>query len=137
MKPVMQEFEHNPLEGKYGDCQRACVASLLELPIESVPHLYDAEDGAKMYAMWADWYKANGVQSVSFGFDQIPLEFMKSVNPNIHYILGGVNRDGIGHSVIAYNDEVVHDPSPVLTSDIQDWSHYWIEILSLPLERKR
>ena len=33
MRPVDQEFTHRPEVGQHGDCQRAVIASLLELPI--------------------------------------------------------------------------------------------------------
>lgn len=38
MKPVRQLYRHDPANGVYGDCWRACIASVLELPIEDVPH---------------------------------------------------------------------------------------------------
>ena len=38
MTPVKQEFVHDPSNGVYGDCQRAVIASLLDLPLSEVPH---------------------------------------------------------------------------------------------------
>jgi len=43
VKPVKQTIIHNPDNGMYGDCFRACVASLLEKPIEKVPHFCNRE----------------------------------------------------------------------------------------------
>jgi len=42
MKPQEQQYSHNPDAGVFGDCFRASIASILELPIDDVPHfLYD------------------------------------------------------------------------------------------------
>ena len=50
MKPVDQEFVHRPDIGQHGDCQRAVIASLLELPITEVPHfLQDAQGDSVLY----------------------------------------------------------------------------------------
>lgn len=38
MTPVDQTILHDPDAGLYGDCQRAVIASLLDLPIDSVPN---------------------------------------------------------------------------------------------------
>lgn len=46
MSPVMQTIL--PGEGAVGDCFRACVASIMELPIESVPHFCEK-------ANWQEW----------------------------------------------------------------------------------
>jgi hypothetical protein len=40
MKPIDQEFMHDPEKGIIGDCFRACIASILELDINEVPHFY-------------------------------------------------------------------------------------------------
>jgi hypothetical protein len=45
MKPVDQEFVHRPDIGQHGDCQRAVIASLLELPITEVPHFLQDANG--------------------------------------------------------------------------------------------
>lgn len=44
MTPQEQEFPHDPENGIFGDCFRASLASLLDLPIIGVPHfLYDGD----------------------------------------------------------------------------------------------
>ncbi len=40
MTPLTQRYLHNPPE-TYGDCYRACIASLLDLGLDDVPHFYD------------------------------------------------------------------------------------------------
>ncbi len=50
MTPQNQEFTRKPEIGQYGDCQRAVIASLLDLPISSVPHfLQEAKGDPAMY----------------------------------------------------------------------------------------
>ncbi len=43
MIPLMQRNHHDPANGIYGDCHRAAIASLLELPMDDVPHFCDAD----------------------------------------------------------------------------------------------
>jgi len=45
VKPADQEFLHLPEIGQHGDCQRAVIASLLDLPIAEVPHFLQLANG--------------------------------------------------------------------------------------------
>jgi hypothetical protein len=49
MMPVEMIVDHCPEEGRYGDCFRACVASLMELPAEAVPHFCDGNPGWEVF----------------------------------------------------------------------------------------
>ena len=127
MKPVDQA-----LFGKdYGDCQRACVASLLEFPIEAVPHFRYFADN-----VW-------GVVYVNFlwnvGFDYFGTIEAKDNTPDKQYsvdscFIGSVaskNYTDRTHAVIiGEHGLVLHDPNPkkqyqgvnvIETGELQNW----------------
>lgn len=116
MIPIKQTIKHDPENKQYGDCHRACIASILEIPIEKVPHfLYDGnDDGEIFFQRTRDYLKQFGLMEVSFGFRaelKPVLEMMKILNPGIHYMLGCKSKKGYGHSVVCCNDQIVHDPT--------------------------
>ena len=53
-----QTVKHDPENGLYGDCYRACVACLLNLEVDQVPHFYhdgcNSEIGDKRCREWLE-----------------------------------------------------------------------------------
>ena len=92
---------------KRGDCESACLASLLELPLSEVPNFHDSkEDFDKAQS---NWLKAQGYFIVWITANKELEEILE-----MYYILVGTsprNQDKL-HSVIAHQDKVVHDPHP-------------------------
>ena len=96
-----------------GNCWAACIASLLELPIEEVPNVevffdhetfwYDAmvtfldlkgysfKDSSNVFAM--------GLEIENYEHDKF-------------YLVAGKSVRGVAHSVIYQNGKMVHDPHP-------------------------
>ena len=110
MKRVYQNVPHNPPDS-YGDCHRCCLASILELPASRVPHfLADGDPNEEFNERIRKWLHDRGVPYFTIPFEGgSPLEFMAMQNPGVFYILGGKSPLG-NHSVVALNDQIVHDP---------------------------
>lgn len=117
MIPVKQQFRHFPEYGLWGDCHRACIASILELPLEEVPHFCDG--GKKVEG--ADcpvrpWLAERGMFQVSqpydgkFPIDQL-LQDLNIIYPEMFFILGCASKSGTGHSLVAGEGRILHDPS--------------------------
>lgn len=114
MTPQDQEFFSCPEKGQYGDCQRAVIATLLDLPISSVPHfLQEANNEAE--AFW------EGIQTFcaahGFAYLEIPaitgLGFWGLDDLPYHVISGPSPRgNGLYHSVVGRGRTVVFDPHP-------------------------
>jgi len=111
MKPVMQTITVDQITGYWdfvkrsvpGNCFQACVASIMEMPIEAVPHFM-------LFDPWVDafyaWMKQMGYQ-VDFTVDA------DEVPKDTFYILSGRSpRGNFDHAVVAFNGETVHDPHP-------------------------
>jgi hypothetical protein len=116
MIPVHCIVKHNVDAGTFGDCVRACIASLLELPAEDVPHFYhDDCDGETGNARISEWLAGRGLVpfwSAFPGSDPLDavLQHMNAINPNVHYMLYG--NTGFGdHVVVCQGGKIVHDPA--------------------------
>lgn len=95
----------------FGNCFEACVASLLELPLDAIPPLGCGDAGKlqeflKTFGLCPIWIRVSGLDSAWVGY-----------SPD-HGILTGVSPRGVGrhHAVVArpsgYGFEIVHDPHP-------------------------
>ncbi len=116
---------------KYGDCMRACVASILEVPIESIPNFM--EDGPDRFEKAIrDWTKEQDFLLV----DTICEKAVESVFPDCYMIAMGKspNIDG-NHAVVYYNGKMVHDPSPYKKGIIGAPILYTIFVMKNPKRR--
>jgi len=118
MRPVYQQEQHDPVKDIWGDCHRAALASVLNLPLNDVPHF--CKGGAPD---WRDreraWLASRGLLPVLLaipGADQgEALRYASAVNPapGQHFILSGTSAvDGLNHSVVCLGERVAHDPDP-------------------------
>lgn len=95
--------------GGKGNCQSACIAMMLGLPLADVPDfaaLY--EDAADYRREMRDWFAMRGLQILTFGAAQDTPQI-----PVCGYcIVGGKTPRGLPHAVIFRNGEIWHDPHP-------------------------
>lgn len=123
----------------YGDCYAACIASIFELPIESLPHLPEGDEGDAIIRaqypdakegeyltikdlrnsfwsdMWAKWRTVNNLISV-----RIPYTAITKWDRNAFacwHILSGISpRDKeegqMLHSVVGKQARIWFDPHP-------------------------
>lgn len=113
IKRQKQAFLHKPEEGVFGDCYRTCIAILLGVDRDCVPHFYATEDGQQSDQA-REWLMERGYQLTQFAFQTEPsevLNVMHVVNPLTPYMLCGFSATGCNHCVIALGDEIVCDPS--------------------------
>lgn len=136
MTPVKQEFTHKPEIGQQGDCQRAVIASLLDLPLQSVPHFLGESidpDGsvnaAKYWDLLQDFLGKRGYaylvthRTVITGLYGLQ-------NDIYHEIAGQSPRDPeVTHAVVGKNGQIFFDPHPDnqgLAGDPNEWQHSYI-----------
>lgn len=106
MIPVQQT-----VTGPRGNCFSACLASLLEIPIESVP-FFLSEIGDRTRFDWAarldGWLGNFGLYALHFS--TIPSS--PSVMPAVLHIMTGISPRGRPHAVIGKGHHIVWDPHP-------------------------
>lgn len=125
MTPVDQEFLHAPEQGQQGDCMRAVIAALLDLPLAGVPHFaqLDADGKGNFWIMLAEFCRSHG-----FAFLIAPPGIKWAEDAIYHGIGGPSPRDGY-HAVVGRNGHVHHDPHPSragLGGDPSEWQHYYL-----------
>jgi len=136
MTPHKQLLRHNPAAGQIGDCWRTCIACLLDLAPDQVPHFVEPhlDDGPAATAFARRWLASRGFGLIQFAYTgalQGILDAQAAVNPDTYFLLGGMSRSGVLHSVIARNDAIEWDPHPddvgVIGPDPNGL--YWLEFL--------
>jgi hypothetical protein len=97
--------------GERGNCLSACVASLLEIPIEWVPDFTRELSGPvtpqplKLNA----WLNSVGLEALYYETD---IMHPNHGCPDGYYIMTGWSPRGRPHVVIASGKTIVHDPHP-------------------------
>ena len=123
MTPVnMRILYHTPKEGIIGDCFRCCIASLLDLYADQVPHFcdYDWKDtSGRWFTDLNKWLAPRGLSYIEMpvadgGSDSVA-KWLSAVIPfgfDAYHILGGKSPRGFDHAVVARNGAIIHDPHP-------------------------
>jgi hypothetical protein len=128
MKPVNQSIFHDPSNNSFGDCYRACIASILELNIEDVPHFMLEHDWRKRIRNILLFLKKYNYTLYSVdGLTDYTLE-----GENEYFIVSGNSprNKNNKHAVVGYKGKIVHDPHPDKTNiDTYDYSEIFLFIL--------
>lgn len=128
MRPVFQTITTlDPEKKLWGDCLRACIASLFEFDIEHVPHFCDEflyPEG--FYPALQEWLARRDFTYINFPVPAGELEGFKkqlrAMNIAAFHLLGGRNG-GNNHIVVAQFGDIVHDPWPKLDSPFRGVLH--------------
>lgn len=105
MTPVTQT-----ITGDKGNCLQAAVASILDKPLEEVPHFicYGESWFIALILFMRDFgYEYHGIADGSLLTDP---KFNKGIGG---YVIGsGMSPRGFSHAVVCKDGEIVHDPHP-------------------------
>lgn len=126
----------------YGDCVRACIASVLETHPSLIPHFFENNPDPDEAWKRIDHYLKRNHQLASFfvhvGNDVNGMKgFMTTIatsNPDTYYILFGTSRTQ-PHCVVCLNDKIVHDPSGAGIFGPGD-GHVWTAVLFISSKLK-
>lgn len=127
MTPRDQEFMRTP--DQPGDCQRAVIASLLDLPLSEVPHFLAESDHTAFgfYSLIEDFLDACGFE---MAWNATPIYHLRTGQDVYHQISGPSPRgEGVWHAVVGLNGSIVHDPHPSragLLGDSKHWKHSFL-----------
>jgi hypothetical protein len=109
MKPVDQQVLHDAEHGIRGDCFRACLASILELPPESVPMAFNPNGWRGVINAWL---APLGLFYFDIRADDPMCEGLLHASP-YHIITGPSPRGGgVRHAVVGHRGVIEHDPHP-------------------------
>lgn len=118
MKPVDQTIVSSLDETVHGNCLAACLASLLEVPLETVPELQKMD--REWFGPFNDFLEAHGYQFLgTFHFHRDgrirTWSELLALSPGVDgfFICGGTSHRAHvtrGHAVIYKDGVMVHDP---------------------------
>lgn len=124
MTPIYQEHPyHAPERGIFGDCYRAALASLLDMPLATVPHFVRYPE-AERRDLYREFLRPLGLIPVNIPGPGFMASIAGSGIDCYHLILGAAKDDGCPHTCVGRNGVVVHDPGPTqpgLEGGIEDW----------------
>jgi hypothetical protein len=145
--------------GQFGDCWRACIASILDLCTSDVPHFmalaieqgggeFKTEDDVA-YRLAREWLREQGLGifrtwvSGRWSLSKL-LEDFSAFNPGAPWILNGaalvIHQGEEGHAVVAMDGRIAHDPSHCGISgplpctacgDAECKGWWWIDVISV------
>lgn len=127
MSPQDQEYLYS--KEVPGDCARAVIASLLELPISTVPHFLLESDRTALgfYSLIEEFLLSQGYE---MAWNATPLYHLKEGVDVYHYISGPSPRgEGLHHAVVGLNGNIIHDPHPSregLLGNPNDWKYSFL-----------
>lgn len=126
-------------DGKIGDCWRCCIAAVLGLPAEEVPHFLADENGELNHGSdadtqawlndrgyWLAYATCDGGSRMAFRFPRWARDHKKRPLPPL-ICCGPTERSkGLGkhHAVVMVGDQLVYDPHPSeagLTAIVEQW----------------
>ena len=109
MTPIVCQIKHDPPRS-YGDCLRACVASLLDLDPPAVPHFASDDPSSETLVFRIETflrdYKLIPMWTMFEGSKDDVLGFMGEINPRVLYLL----FNG-AHVVVCKGGTIEHDPA--------------------------
>lgn len=94
--------------GPNGNCFAACLASILDIPLRSIP---DFGGDREFLGNIAEFLKPRGLLYVQVPPDDVVLKTMFSTGETLHTIEGRSPRGG-QHAVVGCNGRMIHDPHP-------------------------
>lgn len=119
MKPVDQTI----FGDKKGNCFAACIATILEVPLESLPNFaveFTGDDWAERMAEWLMEHLGVSVINVEVKDEASCLRCLNGVE---HVVGGKSPRGDFGHCVVAVGGKVVHDPHPSRAGLLEVWDY--------------
>jgi hypothetical protein len=106
-----------------GNCMQAAFASLLELPLDEVPHFLAPED---WWGAICEWVLEQGYCIAVTSIPLAALGIMSGRSP----------RGPWNHAVVSRGDELVHDPHPSRAGVLEPFE-WWYLIPHDPVARLR
>lgn len=116
MQPTHCRVPHDPPHS-YGDCLRACIATIMDREPRCVPHFADnGVSGDEAMAAMRSWLITLGYAPFLAAWPgDIPLadllDMMRILNPGSTYVLFGGTVGGADHCVVCQGGQVVHNPA--------------------------
>lgn len=101
-----------------GNCVAACVATVLDLPLDKVPHFiefgiaYGDSEDVKDVSAGNNWWAMLLGFMAGHGYWPVELESVTSAEADETLFVAGKSPRGVTHQVLYRNGRLWHDPHP-------------------------
>lgn len=132
MTPQKQLILHDPEKGINGDCQRAVIASLMDLPIAEVPHFNESGDATEFWELLQGFCNSRGYHYIEMKAASF---FAWGSDLDIYHEISGPSPrfPGAFHAVVGKNGQIFFDPHPDgtgLAGDPSEWKFTFLVPIS-------
>jgi hypothetical protein len=117
---VTQTILHGTIEGVGGNCFQAAIASVLNMPIEAVPHFVQFTWWPMALELWARGLAPKGLTYKEKYEDGVTV-------PDDLCIVYGPSPRGVDHCVVGFGGEIVWDPHPSRAGLLSIKGYGWFE----------
>jgi hypothetical protein len=144
VRPQKQRYQGRG-DGEFGDCHRTCIAMILNMRRDDVPHFMDgmSSETPPDDPAWTRcedeeiaWLSKRGLTAVNVAFPSendvaTLIEMMSNLAHGAPFILGGTASNGAHHSVVVH-EGVIYNPNDnaPLTGPQQN-GYWWLTIYSV------
>lgn len=138
MKPQKQKYLHRPEEGQFGDCYRTCLACLLDMDRDDVPHFVTTMDPGEwernVQPRVDAWLRERGFVELALpasGECDLDTILQMISSRGVYTILTGTSATGCNHCVVVGPDQTIHDPGrddPGIVGPADD-GFWWLSVL--------
>lgn len=122
MTMATQQHLHDPASGTVGDCWRAGIASILGVPITTVPHFvrdypnHPGDTTARWFDETCRWLTEHHQATILYYAtpDATRAENRTETSAYPHILIDGISPRGVPHVIVAdaHTGEPLHDPHP-------------------------
>jgi hypothetical protein len=142
MRPQRQRYtRNNATAGEFGDCHRTCIAMILNMHRDDVPHFMDGVDpdtpaGDPAWKRCVDaevnWLARRGLAPVNVPFpgdtDLSDIQqMMEGLAHDAPFILGCTASNGCNHSVVMWGGRVYNPNNGTIAGPMRD-GFWWLTI---------
>jgi hypothetical protein len=142
VRPQTQKFRRNNAdENEFGDCHRTCIAMILNMDRDDVPHFMEgvhpdtpADDPAweACAQKERDWLRERGLSIVVIPYVgetplEVLLEQLGKFAIDAPVILGVTSGNGCNHSVVVYNGKIYNPNEGTIAGPMKD-GLWWLTL---------
>lgn len=125
MTPVRQSITAGP---ENGDCFRACIASILDLELNDVPHFLKGKSNIPDNIAWdfdfIEWLRKYNLGYLEFNVKDYPYAIIGIDLLNSYHLIGGDTEYGCQHKVVGKNGKEIFNPGGVATKKLVNHKNY-------------
>jgi hypothetical protein len=141
MRPQLQRYRHLEDEGQFGDCHRTCIAMILDLNRDEVPHFMDgvpknspagsleckaAEDAERAWLAERDLTPVYVAFDGNTSLEQL-MQVLQHTAREAAVILGCTSSNDSNHSVVYYKGAIYNPNNSMVAGPMRD-GYWWITI---------